>query len=406
MPYTRRTMIPEGMHDVLPAEAAALRAIENALRERFLAYGYGEVRTPALEFADTLAAADDDVVAAAYRLFDAQGQVLALRTDMTVPTVRLAATRFRERRVPLRLWYVADSYRPLAPSRGQDGQFTQAGVELLGAADVGADAECVALLCDALASSGLVDFSVTIGTVAFHGALVQALGLPPDQAEAALAALADGDFPMLESIISGSAVSERAERALQRALRIGSGDAALAQVRRLGAGPAVEAAVERLVQVRELVDQAGFAEHVSIDLGLLPGLSYYSGLVVEAYAPGVGLPIASGGRYDGLPAALGWDVPGVGFAVAVHRLREALDEAASLPESERPLVFAGGLEEPALASELRAAGLPVMAVPAGEQPLRPPSLHREGGDWMLTLRGGAAVRGSWRDIRRALGAEP
>ena len=66
-------MIPEGMRDVLPPETGRLRAVEDLLRARFAAYGYGEVRTPWLEFAETLEAADDDTLSAGYRLHDEQG---------------------------------------------------------------------------------------------------------------------------------------------------------------------------------------------------------------------------------------------------------------------------------------------------------------------------------------------
>ena len=76
-------MIPEGMRDVLPPETGRLRAVEDRLRDRFVAYGYGEVRTPWLEFAETLQSADDDTLAAGYRLHDERGHELMVRTDMT-----------------------------------------------------------------------------------------------------------------------------------------------------------------------------------------------------------------------------------------------------------------------------------------------------------------------------------
>ena len=161
-------MIPEGMRDVLPPESQRLRAVEDRLRARFAAYGYGEVRTPWLEFADTLEAAEDDTLAAGYRLHDEQGHELMVRTDMTVPVARMAADRCDDDPLPLRFSYVAPSIRPWAPQRGQDGEFQQAGVELLGLDSAEADAECVTLLCDALAGLGLREFTVTLGSAAFQ----------------------------------------------------------------------------------------------------------------------------------------------------------------------------------------------------------------------------------------------
>ena len=79
--------------------------------------------------------------------------------------------------------------------------------------------------------------------------------------------------------------------------------------------------------MRDLVEDAGFGDHLAFDFGLVQDLGYYTGLIVEAFAPGVGLPLATGGRYDGLLARFDWDIPGVGFAVAVDRAADALDEA-------------------------------------------------------------------------------
>lgn len=396
-------MIPEGMRDLLPAEVAALRGLGGVVRERFTAYGYGEVSTPVLEYAETFAEARDDVLLTGYRVFDEQGQALMLRTDMTVPVARLASTRYRDRTLPMRFCYVEDSFRLQAASRGLDGEFTQAGAELVGEPSAAADAECVALLCDCLRAAGLPRFKVAVGTVGFFGALVEALGLPDGQEDALMEALAERDYPLLESILNHAGVDEDAVAALQKALRLGGGHEALSQARRL-VGNGGRTIVDRLEAIRDLVERAGFRDLVDIDFGLYPEFSYYTGLLLEAYAPGVGLPIAAGGRYDELLSAFGWETPAVGFAISLDRLNVALEEAGVSPRPPaRPLAFAGGFEEPELCAELRRAGVAVMAVPAEERPLRPPSLCREQGDWVLELSDGSVTRGSERDVRRALG---
>jgi ATP phosphoribosyltransferase regulatory subunit len=396
-------MIPEGMRDVLPGEAAELHAIEAVLRARFAAYGYGEVRTPTLEFAETLELADDDTLGGGYRLFDEQGRELMLRTDMTVPVARLAAARYRDRPLPLRLFYIGGSFRPWAPQRSQDGEFLQAGIELLGAASAEADAECVSLLCDALEASGLPEYRVTLNTMAFPTALVDTLGLGADDSEALLEALADRDYPLLETIVSNASVGDEATKALQATLALGGTRDSLAQARKLATTPAMDAAIERLVQVRDLVAEAGFEDAVTFDFGLFQDLGYYTGVIFEAWAPGVGLPVASGGRYDELPARFEWEVPGIGFAVALDRLRDALDESDRLPAvPPAPLAFVGGLDEPARVAELRRAGVSVAALAADAEP-PVPSLRREDGRYVLELADGNRADGSWREILRALG---
>ena len=88
--------IPPGTRDVLPDEMRELRVITAALGGAFERAGYGEVFTPALEYEEVLRTGDAGAAGAGYRMFDEQGQVLALRSDMTIPIARLVATRFRD----------------------------------------------------------------------------------------------------------------------------------------------------------------------------------------------------------------------------------------------------------------------------------------------------------------------
>ncbi len=398
-------MIPEGMRDVLPGEYAELHAVEELLRARFAAYGYDEVHTPTLEFAETLERADDDTLSAGYRLFDDQSRELMLRTDMTVPVARLAAARLRDRPLPLRLSYVARSFRPWAPQRGQDGEFLQAGVELIGVRSAVADAECVALLCDALGACGLPSFKVTLGTTRFAEALVGSLGLEDDAREALLEAMADRDYPLLESIVANAGVGDDARRALQRTLELGGTTDSLAQARRLAATDEMEAALDYLVEVRDLVEDAGFEDVVTYDLGLFPELDYYTGVIFEAWAPGAGLPLATGGRYDELLTVFEWEQPAIGFAIAVDRLASALEDAGRLPAAPpRALAFVGGLDEPRRVAELRAAGVAVAPLAADAPPPKGGVLVRRDGRYVLD-DGERRAEGSWRDVLRALGIQ-
>ncbi len=397
-------MIPEGMQDILPPEMAELQAIERGVRERFAAYGYGEVSVPVLEFAETFELLDDDTLEAGYRVFGEHGRQLMVRTDLTVGIVRMAASRYREKPLPLRFSYLASACRPWAPQRSQDGEFAQAGAELLGADSAAADAESVILLCDVLAALGLRGHRVVLGTLAFSAALVESFGIGGEDGRALLDALHDRDYPLLESILGNLDIDDEARRALQQTIEVSGTREVLAQARRLARTGPMREAVGRLETVRDLVADAGHDDVLVFDLGLFQDLNYYSGIVFEAYAPGVGLPIATGGRYDGLGAHFDWDVPGVGFALSVDRLRLALEEAGVAPPAPAPpLQFVGGLEQPEQASELRRGGLAVAALPADAEPPARPRLRGEHGRYELEPFEGEAVSGSWRDVLRALG---
>src|SRR3954470_22102016 len=109
-----------------------LRAIGDALRAVFEQHGYGELATPALEYEEVLARGGAGGRLPAYRVVDDHGAVLALRSDMTVPIARVAATRYANAEPPLRFSYLANVHRTVRPHRGQMREFLQAGIELIG----------------------------------------------------------------------------------------------------------------------------------------------------------------------------------------------------------------------------------------------------------------------------------
>ena len=135
--------IPAGTRDVLPDEMRELRAIDERLRSSFADAGYGEVWTPMVEYEETLVV--DGEAGAAYRMFDDEGRVLALRSDMTVPIARVVATRFDDSERELRLCYSAHSYRAVGHRTGQQREFLQSGIELIGVPGPAGEAEVVAL---------------------------------------------------------------------------------------------------------------------------------------------------------------------------------------------------------------------------------------------------------------------
>ena len=102
--------IPPGTRDVLPDEMRELRRLEDSVREVFERYGYGEVATPAIEYHEVLAVGDERSAPSAYRFFDESGELLTLRSDMTVPIARLVASRFADTEPPYRLSYLGSAF--------------------------------------------------------------------------------------------------------------------------------------------------------------------------------------------------------------------------------------------------------------------------------------------------------
>ena len=247
----------------------------------------------------------------AYRVVDDHGAVLALRSDMTVPIARVVATRYAKTEPPMRFCYFANAFRSVRPHRGQQREFLQAGVELIGAPGPAGTAEALRVLCAALDATGLQHYRVGLGDASLYPALLQRAGVPVEAHTAILHELSTRDFVGLERRLRELELSaEDRERLL-----------AVPQVR--GGAEVLSEDASGLREVLDLLPES-VRGRVIFDLGLVRDLSYYTGAVFEVYDPALGQPIGGGGRYDDLLARFGRPLPAVGFAITVDSLHVAL----------------------------------------------------------------------------------
>src|SRR5687768_5175103 len=154
-----------------------LRRLSTNLLETFERFGYGEVWTPTMEYEDVLVQGDERAAGASYRLFDEHGHVLALRPDMTIPIARLVATRFASTEPPLRFCYLSHAYRAVRPQRGQQREFLQAGIELIGADAPDGTVEVLEVLCQALDAAGLASARIGLGDAGLFRKALEAMGV-------------------------------------------------------------------------------------------------------------------------------------------------------------------------------------------------------------------------------------
>ncbi len=308
---------PSGTRDVLPDEMRELRALMERVRAVFEGAGYGEVYTPALEYERTFAR-DGARVSSPYRLFDEHGNVLVLRSDMTVPIARMVGSRYATAPTPLRFCYFAHAYHGVRPQRGQSRELLQAGVELIGSAGPAGTVEALTVLCDALDAAGLENYRVGVGDVTLYPALLESLGVEAAARERILAELTSGDFVGVEHELAQLAVSPADAELLLRVPRIRGG----AEVLEGLDGPLEQAGAGMRTLLGLL--QPRTARRVIFDFGLLHNLGYYTGAIFQVYDPAYGVPLGSGGRYDDLLGEFGRPLPAVGFALDVERVHIAL----------------------------------------------------------------------------------
>ena len=186
--------IPPGTRDILPDEMRELRRLHDSLLGVFAERGYGEVATPAIEYDEVLGQGDGRAADSAYRFFDPSGELLALRSDMTIPIARLVASRFAEAEEPLRLCYLANAFRAVRPQRGQMREFAQAGVELIGVPAPAGTAEVIEVLEAALDAAGLDRAVIGLGDSDLFRQLLTEFGVAEEGREEILARLATHDL--------------------------------------------------------------------------------------------------------------------------------------------------------------------------------------------------------------------
>lgn len=166
-----------GTNDVLPPRDARLRRLEAHLRAGFEPYGYEGIQTPILESLDLFLRKSGDEIVARMYAFSHWNRRLCLRPELTASVMRAYVGELQGRSLPLRLHYGGPTFRYERPSRGRHRQFTEVGLELIGAGGPAADAEVLHLACQGLARAGISRFRLVVGHLGVVLELLRHLGL-------------------------------------------------------------------------------------------------------------------------------------------------------------------------------------------------------------------------------------
>jgi ATP phosphoribosyltransferase regulatory subunit len=324
--YPNTWPIPAGTRDLLPGEAKRRREMEARMVKVFAQRDYQEVVTPVLEYFDTLTIdLGEEIGGELFRLLDRDGRLLVLRPDMTTPIARLVSTRFRNQPLPLRLFYVANVFRYESPQAGRLREFGQAGVELIGLASPEADAEVISLAVEALQLAGLKDFQICLGETQVINGILEDTNLPETVVRTLKGAMTRKDLVGLENLLVQNQVSKQKQEMVLAISNLYGGPEVLKEASKLTSNERALQALAYLGKVWTCLVGLGVDRFVRLDLGLLRGFEYYTGIVFEGYTADLGFPLCGGGRYDNLLGKFDYPCPATGFALGLERLLLALD---------------------------------------------------------------------------------
>jgi len=333
-----------GFRDFYPEQLAERAYLMSVWRQVMRRYAFVEFDGPPLESLDIYRKkSGDELVGQLYAFTDKGDREVALRPEMTPTLARMVAARASSLRKPVRWFSIPQLFRYERQQKGRLREHFQLNADIVGEPGIAADAELLAAALDVMRTLGLGSLDV-VARVSDRR-LLQSLLLNAGIAEADLAAL----YAVIDKYEPNGGTSSRIklERALGNAALADSVDSILAcrdvasLVKRYGDQPGTREHIERMRQYLQYVADLGFGEWVQLDLTIVRGLAYYTGIVFELFdTAGEMRAICGGGRYDKLLETVGGvDLPALGFGMGDVVLGDLLRSRDLIPATPPKLDF-------------------------------------------------------------------
>ena len=318
--------IPKGLNDLLPGEVLKRRLLENRISKIFTQWGYQEIITPTFEFYEILAKGAGSIMKKEMiKFFDREGNIIAFRPEMTTSIARVASTKMQPEPKPSRLYYIGNVFR-YDDKVGNQREFCQAGVELIGVNSKEADAEVIALAVESLKNSGLRKFFIDIGHINLFNGIMQSIKAKEERKQEIKDAILNKNFVLLEKILSIEDIKDKEKEYILKMPTLRGKEEVLEEAEKIIDNQLSAAALKEIKEVYHLLRDYGLEEYILIDLGIIRDFDYYTGIIFEGYTDYMGFPICGGGRYDNLCSKFGEDLPSTGFAIGIERLATTLEK--------------------------------------------------------------------------------
>ncbi|MBD2857911.1 ATP phosphoribosyltransferase regulatory subunit [Spongiibacter sp. KMU-158] len=312
-----RWLLPDGVEELLPAQAAQVEALRRKLLDLFQCWGYELIIPPMLEYTESLLVGlGSDIDLLTFRVTDQlTGRMMGLRADITPQAARIDAHSLN-REGPVRLCYAGSVLhtRPKKPLASRSP--IQLGAEIYGDNSLASDLEIICLMLETLKTAGVDRLTLDVGHVAIYEAVVAAAGLRAEHEKTYFNILQRKASAELATFLSELDVSESAIRQLEGLKALHGGEEVLSKGRELFADiPAAVAAIDYLVTLTETLSERVPGLSYYYDLAELRGFHYHTGLVFSALVSEHGQALASGGRYDDIGEVFGRARPATGFSI-------------------------------------------------------------------------------------------
>ena len=318
---------PRGTRDFAPAEMARRRKVEQAMRDACHRFGFGEVVTPTFEHAELFTLrSGQGIVDEMYVFKDKGDREMALRPEITASVIRFYVTDLSTMPKPLKLYYVGNCFRYENPQSGRFREFFQLGAELIGTKNPETDAEVIALAVNCIRAAGLENFVVRVGHIGVLKSLVQKEIKDPKLAADVLRMIDKEDWDALGEMFDAKDVPRTL---FDKITSIADVKGELELLNNLEQSESTD----HLREIFSVLRLYGI-DDAQVDLGIVRGLDYYTGMVFEIDAPRLGAEkqIMGGGSYTLSELFGGEPVFSTGFAIGIDRVAMAVEKERAVED--------------------------------------------------------------------------
>ncbi len=370
MTTTQHWILPQGIEEVLPEQAARFEAMRRMLLDLYASWGYELVKPPTIDFIESLlTGTGHDLDLQTFKLVDQiSGRTLGLRADMTPQVARIDARQL-QRDVPTRLCYIGTVLRTRPESIGDSRSPLQVGAELYGHAGIESEVEIIGLMLQTFAAMEIDDIYLDLGNVDIYRGLAKQAGLSKGIESQLFDMLQRKAVTEINTLIDSLDIDNKVKEMLSGLSSLYGDKSVFVKARQLlsNADDSVKQAIDYLEKTAELMWQRYGAElsetKVHFDLSELHGYHYKTGVVFAAFVPRLGQAIARGGRYDDIGKIFGRARAATGFSTDLKVLNQLSGKQFDLPEK----IFAPIDADQTKVAELRAQGNVVIAQLPGQE---------------------------------------
>jgi len=345
MTIKQHWILPEGIEEVLPQQAARFEAMRRLLLDMYATWGYELVIPPTIDFIESLlTGTGHDLDLQTFKLVDQlSGRTLGIRADMTPQVARIDAHQL-QREVPTRLCYIGTVLHTLPENIGDSRSPLQVGAELYGHAGVESEVEIIGLMLQTFSALQVEDVYLDLGNVDIYRGLAKQAGLSEEVESQLFEMLQRKAVTEIKTLLYSLDIDNNMKAMLSGLSSLNGDQSVFVKARKLlaKADDSVKQAIDYLEQTAELMAQrladmdmanTGMADiKVHFDLSELHGYHYKTGVVFAAFVPQLGQAIARGGRYDDIGKVFGRARAATGFSTDLKVLNLLSKKQFTSPE--------------------------------------------------------------------------